>query len=1043
MRSNTQAADGERRAVVARRAVFRFVSPILALLLVSLLAAVVSLELLSTIRAYVGGEGLYSKRQKAATYYLTKYSLSRSEADFQRYGAAIDVPLGDRRARLAMLQRPLDTRAAREGLLAGGNDPADVAEMVWLFVWLHDVGPMKRAVQLWTQGDAYTVRIAELAARLRSADNGRDRQDEAVAVRAELQDIDQKLTPLEDEFSATLGGVARLTRTALILALAIGTVLISLLSARVIHARLSEREAKERGLQRLAGLYAALSQTSQLVRRVADRQSLFEELCRICVNNTGLSLAAVGLWDEAGTRPAFVASHGAHHQALATLVLPDGSHEGADRISGGAQIFNGPDAVSALAPVFHSAASFPLRCRASVVGVLWVFAGEGGFFRADFVELMEQLAGEASFALENLQHEYERRHQAALLADQNRILNLVASGAELPLVLKTIAQFIESQCAGSICTLVALDQGGAQYEPGVESSLPEGFSQASGTMAPTVAAGPCAEAIRTRAPVRVNDLARYPVDEQLRAFVRMADLQTGDAWPILGDKHQVLGALALYHRRGRDSRPADANVVRICIDLAGIAIEHRRYADRIHHMAHHDELTGLPNRLLFNHFLRRALVRARAQKTPVAVMFLDLDRFKVINDTLGHKAGDEALCLVAERLVGCLTATDSLARVGGDEFTLVVERFRDPQELAEVAQKLLGAAARSLVIDGHECHLSGSIGVSIFPDDGKDNASLLKKADIAMYRAKAAGRNKFQFFSKEMNEHSVERLTLENELRHAVTQRQFAIHYQPKVNVATGRITGAEALVRWQHPQRGLLPPGAFIGIAEEIGLIGAIGSQVLEAACKDARRWSAQGTDPLPVAINLSAVQFDDPRLLDDLDCVLVQTGFDPFQLEVEITETAMMADPEKTMKLLEKIRERGIGVAIDDFGMGHSSLAYLKRFPADTLKIDRAFVRDIVESQNDLAIATAIIAMGHTMGMKVIAEGVETRGQLEILQRCGCDDFQGFLFSPAVTAAEFQRLLLADVERAPRSPAAVEPVVVDTSAGLGRSSARRGRRS
>jgi diguanylate cyclase (GGDEF)-like protein len=490
--------------------------------------------------------------------------------------------------------------------------------------------------------------------------------------------------------------------------------------------------------------------------------------------------------------------------------------------------------------------------------------------------------------------------------------------------------------------------------------------------------------------------------------------------------------LALYHRRGRDSRPADADVVRICIDLAGIAIEHRRSADRIHHMAHHDELTGLPNRLLFNHFLRRALVRARAQKTPVAVMFLDLDRFKVINDTLGHKAGDEALCLVAERLVGCLTTTDSLARVGGDEFTLVVERFRDPQELAEVAQKLLGAAARSLVIDGHECHLSGSIGVSIFPDDG---------TDIAMYRAKAAGPNKFQFFSKEMNEHSVERLTLESELRHAVTQRQFAIHYQPKINVATGRITGAEALVRWQHPQRGLLPPGAFIGIAEEIGLIGAIGSQVLEAACKDARRWSEQGTEPLPVAINLSAVQFDDPRLLDDLDCVLVQTGFDPFQLEVEITETAMMADPEKAMKLLEKIRERGIGVAIDDFGMGHSSLAYLKRFPADTLKIDRAFVRDIVESQNDLAIATAIIAMGHTMGMKVIAEGVETREQLEILQRCGCDDYQGFLFSPAVTAAEFQQLLLAKTERTPRHREVGEPVVDDVSAALGHSGERRRR--
>ena len=1025
----------------ARGSVFRFSSPILATLLVSLLAAVVSLELLSTIRAYVGGEGLYSKRQKAATYYLTKYSLTRSDADFQRYGAAIAVPLGDRRARLAMLQMPPASRGAREGFLAGGNDPADVAEMIWLFRWFHDVGPMKRAVQLWTQGDAYTVRIAQLGERLRSSDTGRDRQSEAVASRAELQDIDQKLTPLEDEFSATLGGVARLMRTALILALSLGTALFSLWSARVIDARLREREAEGRLLQRLAGLYAALSQTSQLVQRAADRQSLFEELCRICVNNTGLSLAAVGLRDEAGTRPAFVASHGVHCHELATLALPiapEPSASGGDS-NGGAQIFNGPNAVSGIAPVLHSAASFPLRCQGNVVGVLWVFAGEGGFFRADFVELMEQLAGEASFALENLQREEERRYRAALLADQNRILNLVASGAELPLVLKGIARFVESQCAGSTCTLVALDQSGKQYEPSVESSLPDGSTHPTGVQ-PAVVTGPCAEAIRTRAAVRVNDLASYPADEQLRAMVGMADLQTCDAWPIFGDKQQVLGALALYHRRGHGARMAEADIVRICIDLAAIAIEHRRNADRIHHMAHHDELTGLPNRLLFNQSLRRALVRAHEQKTAAAVMFLDLDRFKLINDTLGHKAGDKALCLVTERLLGCLTETDSLARVGGDEFTLVVERFRDPQELAEIAQKLLAAAARSLVIDGQECHLSGSIGVSIFPDDGKDSASLLKKADIAMYRAKAAGRNNFQFFSKEMNESSVERLTLENELRHAVTQRQFAIHYQPKVNVSTGRITGAEALVRWQHPERGLLPPSAFISIAEEIGLIGSIGSQVLEAACMDARRWTEDGAEALPIAINLSAQQFDDPRLLDDMDHLLLQTRFDPFQLEVEITETAMMADPEKAMKLLERIRERGIGVAIDDFGMGHSSLAYLKRFPADTLKIDRAFVRDIVESQNDLAIATAIITMGHTMGMKVIAEGVETSEQLQILQRCGCDDFQGFLFSPAVTAAEFRKLL-AEADPAPWQHQVGEAPIADVAVALGGSGARRRR--
>jgi EAL domain-containing protein (putative c-di-GMP-specific phosphodiesterase class I) len=347
---------------------------------------------------------------------------------------------------------------------------------------------------------------------------------------------------------------------------------------------------------------------------------------------------------------------------------------------------------------------------------------------------------------------------------------------------------------------------------------------------------------------------------------------------------------------------------------------------------------------------------------------------------------------------------------------LLVEQFDTPQDLGDIAQKLLAATARTLAINGQEYHLSGSIGIAIYPKDGGDSASLLKNADIAMYRAKSSGRNNYQFYSSDINIHSVERLSLENQLRHAVARREFEVHYQPKVNIQTGRISGAEALVRWRHPQRGLLLPGEFIFVAEEVGLIGSIGRLVLDTVCADAKRWRDEGIAPIRIAINLSAQQFADSRLLEDLDSVLRETGCDPHALEFEITESVVMTSPDKALLLLEQIKEHGITVAIDDFGTGHSSLAYLKRFPVDSVKIDYTFIRDIAVDPNDLAITKAIIALGHSMGLKVVAEGVESATQLEILRRVRCDEFQGFLFSGAVPAAEFEQVLTADTSAQPK---------------------------
>jgi diguanylate cyclase (GGDEF)-like protein len=987
------------------------VAPVLVSLSVMLVAAVISIELLSTIRAYVGGEGLYSKGQKNATYYLAQYAVSHSEEDFRQYLKAIAYPLGDRMARLAMQRNPLDWQAARDGLLAGGNDPADIDSAIVLFRLFGKVGPVRRAIVIWTAGDTYTERIGVLAARMQRASTSGTASEEQADFRLELNRINTELTPLEGLFSSTLGEVARLTRTLLIFALALGTFVTGLLCIRVTYARVSERDLKERGLARLTELYAALSRTSQLILRVSDRGQLFDELCRICVDTSGLSLAAVGLSDPETSSIKIVASHGDHQWHLQTLASagPSGSTGQFEAVhlalrEGRAQVFNG---VQVSGSEFHASASFPLRCQGEVVGVLCVFSVEAQFFQRDIIDLMDQLAMEASFALESLQREADRRYQAAILADQNRILNLVACGADLKLIFTTLAQFVESQSDGGFCSIVALDANGSHYSFGVAPSLPEGFERAVVGASHEERLGPFAEAIATASPVVVEDLADYPLHASQRDFVRRAGLRSVTAWPILGSKGQVLGALSIYIRLREIPHRLRAHLVGICTDLAGIAIETRWAADRIRHLAHHDDLTGLPNRLLFNYHLPRALGRAQRTGGGVGVLYLDLDRFKVINDTLGHGAGDDVLCQVSKHLLESLRATDTLARVGGDEFTLLVEQFDGPQDLAEIAQKLLAATARTLTIGGQEYHLSGSIGIAIYPKDGADSASLLKNADIAMYRAKTAGKNNYHFYSNDINVHSVERLSLENQLRHAVARREFEVHYQPKINIQSGRLAGAEALVRWRHPQRGLLLPAEFICVAEEVGLISAIGRLVLETVCCDVRRWRDQGLAPKRVAINLSAQQFADSRLLKDVDSVLRETGCDPHSLEFEITESVVMTSPENALQLLEQIKEHGITVAIDDFGTGHSSLAYLKRFPVDSVKIDHTFIRDIAADPNDLAITRAIIALGHSMGLKVVAEGVETATQLEILRRSGCDEFQGFLHSPGVPSPEFEHQL------------------------------------
>ena len=444
-------------------------------------------------------------------------------------------------------------------------------------------------------------------------------------------------------------------------------------------------------------------------------------------------------------------------------------------------------------------------------------------------------------------------------------------------------------------------------------------------------------------------------------------------------------------------------------NLAGIAIEKKESDDRIRFLAHYDEMTSLPNRALFNQILNHAMEVAHRHQKKMAVLFVDLDRFKIINDTFGHGAGDQTLQEMADRMRACLRKSDTVARMGGDEFYILLEELVEVEYASAVAQKILNEASRPFYIGQQECLLTASIGIAIYPDDGDDAMTLLKNSDIAMYRAKADGKNGYQYYSASKNIHTVGRLALESQLRHAIENHEFILHYQPKVELASGRITGVEALVRWQHPDLGLLTPNYFVPLAEETRLIVPLSKKVLRTACRDAVIINAAARQPVPVAVNLSVRQLDDGEFLNDLKDLLAETGLKPDLLHFEITESMVMHNPEQSVRIMAELQAMGIRLDIDDFGVGYSSLAYLKRFPVYGLKIDRSFIQDIPADQNDSAITLAIIAMGHSMGLRVIAEGVETVEQLEALRGFGCDEFQGYYFSRPIPVDAFLRLRAA----------------------------------
>ncbi|HWR78171.1 MAG TPA: EAL domain-containing protein [Thiobacillus sp.] len=475
-----------------------------------------------------------------------------------------------------------------------------------------------------------------------------------------------------------------------------------------------------------------------------------------------------------------------------------------------------------------------------------------------------------------------------------------------------------------------------------------------------------------------------------------------------GSESAIEDSAAPIHNR--DGRVTGAVIVFRDVSKA------RAMALEMAHLAQHDFLTSLPNRLLLTERFSHAIGLAQRHHKQVGLMFLDLDHFKHINDSLGHAIGDQLLQSVANRLVACVRTTDTVCRQGGDEFVILLTEIGQPQDAAHVAETLRAALDMPHLIGGHELHVSLSIGISVFPDDGTNVDTLMQNADTAMYHAKASGRNNYQFFRADMNARAVRRLLVESSLRRALKQGEFLLHYQPKIDLASGAMTGAEALIRWQDPVLGLVFPAQFVPIAEENGLIVPVGRWVLREACRQVQAWLDSGLRAVPVSVNISAVEFRHENFLEGVALILKETGLEPRYLELELTESILMHDVESSASVLEALKAMGVQLAIDDFGTGYSSLSYLKRFPIDTLKIDQSFVRDIVTNEDDATIVAAVIGMGRNLKQRVIAEGVETHEQLALLQARHCDEGQGFHFSHPVSAGDFAQWLVTGNDELPQ---------------------------
>jgi diguanylate cyclase (GGDEF)-like protein/PAS domain S-box-containing protein len=601
-----------------------------------------------------------------------------------------------------------------------------------------------------------------------------------------------------------------------------------------------------------------------------------------------------------------------------------------------------------------------------------------------------------------------RKQADALREGQAQILEMIATNARLEDVLDRLTRLIESQLTGIYGSILLMDNDGIHLRHGAAPSLPSAYTTAIDGVCIGPEAGSCGSAAYRREVVVVADIETDSLWRDYRALAGAHGLRSCWSAPILSHDGAVLGTFAMYSKEVREPGASETKLIEVATRYAGIAIERKRAEDRIQFMANHDALTGLPNRTLLNDRLTQAMLYARRYDRWATIAFVDLDNFKFINDSLGHNAGDELLKLVAERMVSCLRPTDTIVRLGGDEFVILLfDQPKIPEAISQTLQKVRAAIAKPIRIGAHVLTVTCSIGVANYPDDGADGDGLLANADAAMYRAKEIGRDNVQLYAPELSIRLQEKIILQEELRNAISRSELTLLYQPQVDLRSGRVFAVEALIRWLHPNLGVVPPHKFIPIAEETGLVVLMGDWVLQEACRQNKAWQEAGLPHMTVCVNVSARQFGEKNWVDRVTGVLRKMDLAPEYLELELTESLIMQDSDRAVRTMKELQLLGVGLSIDDFGTGYSSLNALKRFPVSRLKIDKSFVENILEDQNDRAVAKAVISLGHQLNLRVIAEGVETEGQVAFLRANDCDEIQGFIVSQPLPAAELTEFL------------------------------------
>jgi diguanylate cyclase (GGDEF)-like protein len=790
--------------------------------------------------------------------------------------------------------------------------------------------------------------------------------------------------------------------------------------------------------ERLARMFAALSATNEAIMRAKSRTELFDLVCEAAVHGAKFSSTTIALAEPNSEFLRIVASNGpnANEMRKLKLVITETLPQGRG-LTGTAFrtrqpcISNDYLADERTRPWHDNArrrgveasAALPLLNGGRAEGVLIFNSVERGIFTPELVGLLQRLAENVAFALENFDRAEEKAKTEEQKQRLTRMFAALSATNEAIMRAKSRAQLFELVCEAAASggkftsTSINLANPGSDFLDIVAAAGPTAETtikvKISINAAHPEGRGLSGTAFRSRQACISNDYLADQRSSAFHAIIRSDGAKSGAAFPLLV-RGQAVGVMLFLSSEKDTFTPEFAELLQRLADNVSFALENFDRADektkadeRIEYLASHDSLTNLPNREMFNELLRYAIEAADRYQRRFAVLFIDLDRFKVINDSLGHDAGDLLLVEIANRLRQTLRSSDVVARLGGDEFVVLLEETSESHDIERIAHNLLSVLSQPMQLSGHECHTTASIGIAMYPTDGTDVQTLTKNADMAMYLAKEDGKNGFRFFTMEIKAQSIERLMLETALRRALDRDQFALHYQPKVDLASGQITGVEALLRWTHPDLGVLSPMQFVPLAEETGLIVPIGRWVLREACVQNMAWQRRGLRPVSMAVNLSPRQFVDARLLQDIDEALAASGMSPVLLQLEVTESMVMRNVSRAIKVLDAIQSRGIRLAIDDFGTGYSSMSLMKQFPIDTIKIDRSFVRDLPKDSEDQAIAQAIISMGKALGMTVVAEGVETTEQETFLRDHACDEMQGFLFSKPVPQQQLAELL------------------------------------